>query len=60
MQPLKDQKDPFGKLRLDPDSVIAHRESPFALYLLRRDVHPWGFRAVEFEGVPHQVLKHLP
>lgn len=56
METLEEQKDSLGMLEVDPNAVIAHRESPFALYLLRGDVHARRLGAVKFEGVSHQVL----
>ena len=46
-------------LRLDADTIVAHREDPFAGAPLGRDVHARRLHAVELDGVADQVLEHL-
>ena len=59
MEPLENDKNPSGKLRVNTDPLIANRKKPFLLFPLSRYVDAWRLVAVKLEGIAQKILKDL-
>ena len=61
VQPCEQAENPLLVLRLDSDSVVSHRETPFAVPPLRGHMdHGSRIRFAVFYGVPQKILEQLP
>src|SRR5690606_13835239 len=58
-QPLEDDEDPLGVLRVDADAVVGAAEDPLVALAPGADVHPGVALAAELDRVAHQVEEDL-
>src|SRR5581483_1922710 len=59
VQPLKDAEYSFLKYELDTRAIVSHRNYPFPLAALRRNVNVRIGSAGVLDGIANQMVKHL-
>ena len=59
VQTLKEDKDTLGILRLDANTIVAHRKLPLVLVALGTDVDGGWRCSAKFDGIAHEVLEYL-
>lgn len=57
VEPLKNDKNPFGILRVYPDPVVAYREQSLAVFSFGSDADFRRFAIAELDSVADKVLK---